>query len=72
MTGYFANSVIILLDHSTAPNSKEDKSSSSSTNTANESKSSGGTYGLIVNRLALEAKDSVETTKSRLEVPRSV
>ncbi|KAL7498476.1 hypothetical protein ACHAWT_006249 [Skeletonema menzelii] len=65
MTGYFANSVIILLDHTVTP-SKDNVPSTTSTD---EVKSSGGTYGLIVNRLALEA-NSVESTQSRLEVLR--
>jgi hypothetical protein len=62
MTGYFANSVIILLDHTVAP-SKDNSDNSSS------GKSRGGTYGLIVNRLALET-NSVESTQSRLEILR--
>ncbi|KAK1740771.1 YqgE/AlgH family protein [Skeletonema marinoi] len=70
MTGYFANSVIILLDHTDVRSKdKSDDKKSSSTTTTDEAKSSGGTYGLIVNRLALEA-NSVESTQSRLEILR--
>jgi len=66
MTGYFANSVIILLDHTITPSKQKSDNSSSNTN---EGKGSGGTYGLIVNRLALET-NSVESTQSRLEILR--
>jgi hypothetical protein len=66
MTGYFANSVIILLDHTVAPSKTGNEETS---NTTNESKSSGGTYGLIINRLALETS-SAESTQSRLEILR--
>lgn len=67
MTGYFANSVIILLDHTVAPSKTSNEDASN--NTTNESKSSGGTYGLIINRLALETS-SAESTQSRLEILR--
>ena len=67
MTGYFANTVIILLDHTAAP--KKDITDCKSAINNDESKGSGGTYGLIVNRHAIEA-NSAETTLSRLELLR--
>ena len=70
MTGYFANSVIILLDHTDVPSKDNSDNSSSNTNT-DEGKSSGGTYGLIINRLALET-NSVESAQSRLEILRQL
>ena len=57
MTGYFARSVIVLLDHT--PESTD--------NSSDEQK--GGTYGLIVNRLALQP-ETVDTTRRKLELLR--
>jgi len=56
MTGYFARSVIVLLDHTLE-----------STDSSDEQK--GGTYGLIVNRLALQP-ETVDTTRRKLELLR--
>ncbi len=57
MTGYFARSVIVLLDHTLE----------STDNSSDEQK--GGTYGLIVNRLALQP-ETVDTTRRKLELLR--
>ena len=57
MTGYFARSVIVLLDHTLE-----------STDTSSDEQK-GGTYGLIVNRLALQP-ETVDTTRRKLELLR--
>lgn len=67
MTGYFAKSVILLLDHTEASS----KSTSSTENQAeSEEVGSGGTYGLIINRLALQPVSSekrLDIIRQRLE-----
>jgi len=50
MTGYFAKSVIVLLDH--AEENKSNNNDNNSTKNKTDEGSSGGTYGLIVNRMA--------------------
>ncbi|EED87578.1 predicted protein [Thalassiosira pseudonana CCMP1335] len=67
MTGYFAKSVILLLDHTEASS----KSTSSTESQAeSEEVGSGGTYGLIINRLALQPVSSekrLDIIRQRLE-----
>jgi len=58
MAGYFAKSVIVLLDHSDGETKKEEEDNDDS----KEGESSGGTYGLIINRLAL--KQQITTSSS--------
>ncbi|KAL7522456.1 hypothetical protein ACHAWX_007244 [Stephanocyclus meneghinianus] len=63
MTGYFAKSVIILLDHTASPEE-------SSTANSDDEIGPGGTYGLIINRLALQPvseEKRLEILRQRLE-----
>ena len=60
MAGYFAKSVIVLLDHTEEVNSNLAKT---------EEGGGGGTYGLIINRLALQS-EMVESSRGHLDLLR--
>ena len=60
MTGYFAKSAIVLLDHTEEVDSSLAKT---------EEGGSGGTYGLIINRLALQS-EMVESSRGHLDLLR--
>jgi len=60
MAGYFAKSVIVLLDHSDGETKKEEEDDDDS----KEGESSGGTYGLIINRLALKQQITTSSSSS--------
>jgi len=60
MAGYFAKSVIVLLDHSDGETKKEEEDNDDS----KEGESSGGTYGLIINRLALKQQITTSSSSS--------
>ena len=59
MTGYFSKSVIIILDHTYSPSKQKDEK-------PDDEIGPGGTYGLIVNRLALQPVSQ----EKRLEILR--
>jgi hypothetical protein len=59
MTGYFAKSVIIILDHSSSPSNQNDEK-------FDDEIGPGGSYGLIINRLALQPVSQ----EKRLEILR--
>ena len=61
MTGYFAKSVIVLLDHTEEVNSSLAKT---------EEGGSGGTYGLIINRLALQSEMVESSSREHLDLLR--
>ncbi|KAL7535113.1 hypothetical protein ACHAXR_006279 [Thalassiosira sp. AJA248-18] len=63
MTGYFAKSVIVLLDHTEELDKKKAIDSKD-----NEEGGSGGTYGLIINRLALQPEMAESSRKKQWDV----
>lgn len=73
MTGYFAKSVIVILDHAEEDDNKTNSTKTEGEEVEGEESSSGGggggggTYGLIINRLALRP-ETIETSNQRQQL----
>lgn len=65
MTGYFEKTVIVILDHT-----EESSSANSAKTEEGGNENGGGTYGLIINRLALQPEKEAESSRRQLDIMR--